>query len=165
MRRKSLDQNPCSIAKAVDVVGDPWTMLILRDLLVGVTRFEDFTERLGIPRATLAARLDHLVERGIVAKVPYQDTPPRSEYRLTEKGAALRPVVVTLMQWGDRWVRDDEPPTRLVEATTGRQVDAVLVDRETGTPLHELGVEVVGSVAVGRPLLADGRPVDDVDPA
>lgn len=159
MRRKSLDQNPCSIAKALDVVGDPWTMLILRDLLVGVTRFEDFTDRLGIPRATLAARLDHLVERGVVGKVPYQDRPPRSEYRLTDKGEALRPVVLLLMRWGDEWLRDDDPPTRLVESATGRDVVPVVVDRETGIPLDELGVHAVGAVTEGlehpRPTQAD----------
>ncbi|CAN5379367.1 hypothetical protein BH23ACT3_BH23ACT3_22070 [soil metagenome] len=149
MRRTPLRDNPCSIAKALDVIGDPWTMLIMRDALLGVTRFEDFTSRLGIPRATLSSRLEHLREHGIVTKVPYQDAPPRSEYLLTEKGRALRPVVITLMQWGDEWQRDDAPPTRLVDDSSGRTLDFVLADRSTCTPIDELQVRTVGQVTEG----------------
>ena len=119
MRRKPLDRMDCSIAKALDIVGDPWTMLILRDALLGVKRFETFSTRLGIPRATLSARLDHLCERGVLEQRRYQDRPERVEYVLTPKGRALRPVVVTLMQWGDQWVRDDDPPTTIVDTDTG----------------------------------------------
>lgn len=149
MRRKRLDQMDCSIAKALDVVGDPWTMLIIRDALLGVTRFEDFSSRLGVPRATLAARLDGLVERGVMERVAYQEKPPRDEYRLTAKGRALWPVTVTLMRWGDEWVRDDQPPTRLVETETGRVVEPVLTDRRTGVPLDELRVRAKGPVVDG----------------
>jgi DNA-binding HxlR family transcriptional regulator len=149
VRRKPLDQMQCSIAKALDVVGDPWTMLILRDALLGVTRFDDFSSRLGIPRATLSARLDRLCESGVLDKVPYRDNPPRSEYVLTAKGRALQPVVLTLMRWGDEWQRDDQPPTRLIDAGTGRPIDPVLVDRETGRPLSELAVRAVGPVTEG----------------
>lgn len=149
MRRLPLADNPCSIAKATDVLGDPWTMLILRDLMVGATRFEQFTARLGIPRATLTARLSHLCDTGVVRREAYQESPPRYDYVLTDKGEALRPVIVTLLQWGDRWLRDDPPPTRLVHAETGRILEPVLVDRETRTPLDELPVRVVGEVAEG----------------
>ncbi|TVR23156.1 MAG: transcriptional regulator [Ilumatobacter sp.] len=149
MRRTQLRDNPCSIAKALDVVGDPWTMLILRDALLGVTRFDDFATRLGIPRATLTARLDHLCETGVFAKVAYQESPARYDYALTEKGEGLRPVVVTLLQWGDRWARDDEPPTHLVDAENGRRLDPVLVDRTSGVPLDELEVRAVGRVTEG----------------
>lgn len=149
MRRKQLDHMQCSIAKALDVVGDPWTMLILRDALLGVTRFESFSTRLGVPRATLTARLDHLCATGVLERRRYQDRPPRDEYVLTEKGRALRPVVLTLMRWGDEWVRVDEPPTHLVDGTTGARIDPVLVDRNTGTPLDELPVRAVGSVTDG----------------
>lgn len=149
MRRKPLDEMSCSIARALDVLGDPWTLLIVRDLHLGVRRFEELSARLGIPRATLTARLSLLTEAGVVEKVPYQETPPRSEYVLTAKGRATHPVVVTLLQWGDDWLRDDDPPTRLVEAATGRVVDPVLVDRATGVPLAELGVRAVGPVTEG----------------
>ena len=149
MRRKPLDQMVCSIGKALDVVGDPWTMLVVRDALLGVTRFDDFAARLGIPRATLVARLQHLCARGALERHRYQEHPPRDEYTLTEMGRALRPVLVTLMQWGDEWLRTDMPPTQLIDATDGRRLDPVLVDRDTGTPLADLPVRAVGQVADG----------------
>jgi DNA-binding HxlR family transcriptional regulator len=149
MRRKPLDRMDCSIAKALDIVGDPWTMLILRDALLGVKRFETFSTRLGIPRATLSARLDHLCERGVLEQRRYQDRPERVEYVLTAKGRALRPVVVTLMQWGDQWVRDDDPPTTIVDTDTGAVVDPVLVDRSSGTPLDDLRLRAQGGVTTG----------------
>jgi DNA-binding HxlR family transcriptional regulator len=149
MRRKQLDHMQCSIAKALDVVGDPWTMLILRDALLGVTRFDDLSRRLEIPRATLSARLDHLCDTGVMERRQYQDRPPRDEYVLTAKGRALRPVVLTLMQWGDQWVRDDEPPTHLVDAASGRAIDPVLVDRSSGVPIDDLRVRTIGPVTEG----------------
>jgi DNA-binding HxlR family transcriptional regulator len=149
MRRKQLDSMDCSIAKALDVVGDPWTMLILRDALLGVRRFELFSARLGIPRATLSARLDHLYERGVLVPRVYQERPERVEYVLTPKGRALRPVIVTLMQWGDQWVRDDEPPTTIVDTDTGAVIDPVLVDRGSGTPLDQIRLHARGQVTSG----------------
>ena len=149
MRRKSLDQMVCSIAKAMDVVGDPWTMLVVRDALLGVTRFDDFSARLGIPRATLVARLRQLCARGVLERHRYQEHPPRDEYTLTEMGRALHPVVVTLMQWGDEWLRNDAPPTQLIDATDGRRLDPLLVDRESGIALADLPVRAVGQVADG----------------
>lgn len=142
MRRASVAHMACSVAKTVDIVGDPWTLLIVRDALVGVTRFEDFHRRLGTPRATLTNRLGTLVEAGVLAKND-------GEYRLTPKGRALRPVIVTLMQWGDHWVRDDEPPTTLVEVGTGRRIRPVLVDRDTGVPLDDLNVRAEGPLVEG----------------
>lgn len=149
MRRKPLDHMDCSIAKSLDVVGDPWTMLIIRDALLGVRRFEAFSSRLEIPRATLTARLDRLVECGVLQRVQYQEHPRRDEYRLTAKGHALRPVVVTLMQWGDEWARDDDPPTTLIDADTGETVVPGLVDLNTGIPLSDLRVRARGSVTRG----------------
>jgi DNA-binding HxlR family transcriptional regulator len=104
----------CSVARTLDVIGEWWTMLIVRDAFRGVTRFEDFHRNLGIARTVLSARLDRLVELGIFARRQYSDHPPRSEYLLTEKGRDLFPVLVTLIQWGDRWTADDGPPLRLV---------------------------------------------------
>lgn len=151
MRRKRLDQMQCSIAKALDVVGDPWTMLVLRDALVGVTRFEDFVKRLGIPRATLASRLDHLCATGVFERHGSEEHARRHEYRLTDKGLALRSVVLMLMRWGDQWTRDDEPPTTLVDRSTGALVEPVVVDRSTGRPLDELDVVARGPVTTGLP--------------
>jgi DNA-binding HxlR family transcriptional regulator len=149
MRRKRLDHMDCSIARSLDVVGDPWTVLIVRDALLGVTRFDDFSTRLGVPRATLAARLDALVDAGVMTGERYQDHPPRREYRLTRKGRALLPVVLTLMQWGDTWLRDDDPPTTIVDVDTGRSVSPALVDLASGRPLSELRLRARGEVTTG----------------
>ena len=150
MRRKRLDRMECSIARALDVVGDPWTLLIVRDALLGVTRFEVFQARLQIPRATLTARLEHLCRAGILQRSRYQEHPPRDEYQPTAKGRALRPVVITLMQWGDRWARDDPPPTRLEDATSGQAIEPALVDRVSGAPLEALAVRAVGRLVPRR---------------
>ncbi|MEM9132151.1 MAG: helix-turn-helix domain-containing protein [Actinomycetota bacterium] len=140
MRRKSYADMNCSVARALDVVGDPWTLLVVRDMFWGYHRFEEFQKRLGIARNTLADRLGLLVDHGIAARVAYQESPARYEYRLTPKGKALHPVIVTLMAWGDEWSGIEEPPVHLVEESSGRTVSPVLVDAETGTPLKELRV-------------------------
>jgi len=114
MPRTSLNGMRCSVARTLDVIGEWWTMLIMRDAFRGVTRFEDFHRSLGIARTVLAARLDRLVDNGVFVRSPYSEHPPRSEYILTDKGRDLFPVLLTLMQWGDRWVSDDDPPMRLV---------------------------------------------------
>jgi DNA-binding HxlR family transcriptional regulator len=139
MRRKDTGTMTCSIARALDVVGDPWTLLVVRDLLLGVERFDEFVDRLGIPRATLSARLAGLAAAGIVAR-------DDGRYRLTEKGRALQPVIVTLMRWGDTWARHDAPPTTLVDARDGRVLDPVLVDRTSGLALDDLPVRATGPV-------------------
>jgi DNA-binding HxlR family transcriptional regulator len=95
------DQN-CSIARALELVGERWTILVLRDVFLGVRRFEAIQRNLGVARNVLAARLDRLVDEGILEKALYQERPPRHEYRLTDKGLDLWPVIVELLQWGDR---------------------------------------------------------------
>ena len=156
MKRKPLDRMDCSIAKALDIVGDPWTMLILRDALLGVKRFETFSTRLGIPRRDAVGPARPPVRPRRARTAAYQDRPERVEYVLTPKGRALRPVVVTLMQWGDQWVRDDDPPTTIVDTDTGAVVDPVLVDRRSGTPLDETTPASPGS-GHDRPRSPDGR--------
>lgn len=133
----------CSVARALDVVGDPWTLLIVRDMLWGYHRFGEFQERLGIARNTLTDRLAVLVDNGIADPRPYQDNPPRSEYHLTRKGRALAPVIVTLMQWGDEWSGIEEPPVHLVEEGTGRDIAPVLVDEHTGLALRDLRIRSI----------------------
>ena len=114
-RTTPLSTMRCSVARTLDVIGEWWTMLIVRDAFRGVTRFEDFHRNLGIARTVLSTRLDRLVEHGIFTRRQYSDHPPRSEYLLTDKGRDLFPVLVTLTQWGDRWAADDDgPPLRLV---------------------------------------------------
>lgn len=114
----------CSIASALDVVGDRWTILILRDVFRGIRRFDVIRRDLEIPRAVLSDRLRRLVDAGVLVKRPYQDRPARYEYRLTAMGRELSPILVSLMQWGDRWLPEGlEPPTRLVHEPCGTDID------------------------------------------
>ncbi|MHB8242440.1 MAG: winged helix-turn-helix transcriptional regulator [Solirubrobacteraceae bacterium] len=103
MKRTSLADHPCSIARTLDVVGEWWTPLILRDVAYGVRRFREIQDDLQISANVLADRLEALVAEGILELRPYQERPPRSEYLLTEKGAELLPALLALMQWGERW--------------------------------------------------------------
>src|SRR5215207_9325163 len=100
MRRTRFDDWDCSIARSVDILGDWWTPMVIRSALLGARRFEQFQEGLGIPRNVLTERLGRLVDEGILEKRLYQDRPARYEYRLTEKGIGLYPVIVTIMEWG-----------------------------------------------------------------
>lgn len=140
MKRKSFGHMNCSIAQTLDVVGDPWTLLIVRDALFGTTRFDDFQRTLGIPRATLAARLDALVEHGVMERRTYQVRPWRHDYVLTEKGRDLRRVMISLLQWGDQWSALPEPPVTLVDADTGADIEPVYVDAASGRPLDDMRV-------------------------
>ena len=104
MRKASFADMHCSIAQALEVVGEWWTLLILRDAFLGVRRFDDFVERLGISRNVLTNRLDTLVATGILERRPYDEARGRHDYLLTDKGRALWPVMTALRQWGDEWI-------------------------------------------------------------
>lgn len=104
MRKASFADMHCSIAQTLEIVGEWWTLLILRDVFLGIRRFDDFVERLGISRNVLATRLDTLVAAGILERRPYDDARGRYDYVLTDKGRALWPVMTALRQWGDDWV-------------------------------------------------------------
>jgi len=107
------DQN-CSVARALEVLGDRWTLLVVRDAFLGVRRFDDFQRSLGIARNVLADRLGRLVEEGVLERRRYQERPERFEYRLTPKGLDLLPVTMSLMSWGDRYYAPPEGPPRIV---------------------------------------------------
>ena len=106
MRWNELSEENCSMARTVSVIGDRWTLLILRDCFLRVRRFEDFQERLGITRPILASRLKKLVDEFVLVKVPYQQRPLRYEYRLTQKGLDLFPIVMAIVHWGDVYMAD-----------------------------------------------------------
>src|SRR5882724_4352806 len=101
MRWNRLEDEACSVARTVSVIGDRWTLLILRDCFLRVRRFEEFEARLGITRHILADRLRKLVAEGVLKKVPYHERPIRYEYRLTPKGLNLYPVLMSIVHWGD----------------------------------------------------------------
>jgi DNA-binding HxlR family transcriptional regulator len=145
MRRTSYESMNCSIASALDVVGEPWTLLIVRDAFYGVRRFDDFQENLGIARNVLTARLKKLVEAGVFRKVAYRQRPLRHEYRLTEKGAALFTVIVGLKEWGDRFgaASKDGKPMELLDRTDGRPVEPTLIDAVSGKKIELTNVRAV----------------------
>lgn len=113
MKWQDLGETPCSIARSLSVVGDRWTLLILRNAFLKVRRFDDFQAQLGITRHLLADRLAKLVEMGVFSKVPYQERPLRHEYRLTEQGRELYPVLLALVAWGDKWLDGGKGPPLL----------------------------------------------------
>lgn len=118
----------CSIFGAVDALGDSWSILVLRELFYGVRRFNDIQRDLGISRSVLTDRLNRLVSLGVAKVVPYQQPGARArhEYRLTRKGVALLPVMVALMEWGDRYVNDGVGTVRLEQRGTGEVVHVEL---------------------------------------
>lgn len=105
----------CSIARSLELIGERWTILIIRDAFLGIRRFDDLQKSLGIARNVLQQRLERLTEHGIIERVPYQQKPERFEYRLTEKGVDLWPVVVSLLAWGDKHAADPDGPPMVLE--------------------------------------------------
>ncbi|OUY08557.1 winged helix-turn-helix transcriptional regulator [Acinetobacter populi] len=108
MKWQSLGDMDCPIARSLSILGDRWTLLIIRNAFLGTRRFDDFQRQLGITRHLLTERLNRLVEHQIFKKVLYQNAPKRYEYKLTEKGLALYPIIVTMGQWGNQWFNIDQ---------------------------------------------------------
>lgn len=120
MQWSEISKRNCSISRALGVVGERWTLLIVREAFGGARRFDDFRRRLGIARNVLSARLNALVADGVLERVPAGDSGGRAEYRLTAKGRDLYPVLVALLGWGDRWLSDAAgPPLVLVHRACG----------------------------------------------
>lgn len=107
---QQLPGRPCSVAAALELVGDRWSLLVIRELVFGNSRFSDLVRNIGAPRDRLAARLKTLVEAGIVERRQYSESPPRWDYHLTPAGWALRPVLQALRLWGDEWAVTEPPP-------------------------------------------------------
>ena len=126
----------CSVARTLELVGERWTLLVVRDAFLGRRRFEEFQESLGIARNVLADRLAKLVEHGIFERVRYQERPERHEYRLTPKGRDLWHVLTALRQWGDRWAAPDGPPLEMTHTACGHVVEAKPVCSRCGERLE-----------------------------
>lgn len=144
MGPKSFAGMRCSIAGALELIGDRWALLVIRDLSLGLRRYDDLRASTGIPAATLAARLKHLIASGIVERARYQERPPRDEYRLTRKGRDLWKVSVALREWGDRWDASGfgAPTVETIDRDTGRSLKLALVDAETGVAVPLDRIEV-----------------------
>lgn len=143
MRWELLDREDCSLARALAVLGDRWTLLVLRDAFTGVRRFEEFEASLGIARRVLSERLALLVKEDVLRKVAYQERPTRYEYRLTEKGLALYPAIISLVHWGDRFYAGAEgPPVIHAHTRCGHDFRPVLTCSECGEPLDAREVTI-----------------------
>jgi DNA-binding HxlR family transcriptional regulator len=137
MKWDAVGEMNCSVARTLSLVGDRWTMLILRSNFMGVRRFDDFHTLLGMTRHVLTDRLNRLVEAEVLKKVPYQEKPARFEYRLTDKGKDLYPVVLSLMAWGDKWMdKGLGAPLHLQHSTCGHTMTPLMVCSECREPLH-----------------------------
>src|SRR5262245_57929607 len=143
MRWRELDAEPCSVARTISVIGDRWTLMVLRDCFLRVRRFEDFQARLGITRHVLADRLRKLTRLGVLRRVPYQERPRRYEYRLTGKGLDLPPVLVSLVNWGDVHMAGKAGrPVLLEHCDCGKLFDPVFACSQCGKPIDPRRVRV-----------------------
>lgn len=156
--KRATHANPnCPISRSLDQVGEWWSILILRDATLGVTRFDDFQRGTGIATNMLTRRLRSLVDNGLLERRPYQTRPVRHEYRLTDKGRDFLPVLITLADWGDRWLLGDQP-FRFVSTESGATVDPVLIDRNTGQPIHSGSVRPAFDPPATAPALSETEP-------
>jgi DNA-binding HxlR family transcriptional regulator len=155
MQRKSFSGMNCSVARALDEVGEWWSLLIVRECTQGTERFDEFQKQLGIARNILTARLERLTEIGILERFPLEDRANTDGYRLTRKGEELYPVLVALMQWGDRWLAPNgKPPTRLVDDASGAPIEQIVVRRERGESLSFRNVRFAPGPGAGSSLKA-----------
>lgn len=137
----------CSIARTLDVVGEKWALLAVREVFLGNHRFDEMVARTGAPRDTLANRLRTLVAEGVLEKRRYSDRPPRDEYVLTEAGRDLYPVVMALKGWGDKHRRGEDGPPLVLEHTCGEVLETALVCRGCGGEAHPGDARRVARVA------------------
>lgn len=149
MVKKSFSTMPCSLAQALDVIGEWWSMLIVRDFFLGngVRRFEQLRDSLGISRNILTERLRTLTEAGVIERVPLQEGGKRCAYKLTEKGNDLMPTMMAMMQWGEKW--QPAPKQRLMvvrEKSTGEEIAALCLHSQSGAVLnmHDLYLTAMG---------------------
>ena len=141
--RTRFDAENCAIARSLEVLGDWWTLLVIREAFLGVRRFADFEAALGISKNILTARLNHLVEHGVLERVDAGVHGTRYEYALTPMGKDLATVLTAIRQWGDRWIFGaGKEPTVVVDKRTGRPIPRVVIRDEKGEPLAGRDMEM-----------------------
>jgi DNA-binding HxlR family transcriptional regulator len=150
MQRKSFGRMPCPIARGLERVGEWWSILILRDALHGLTRFDELRKSLGIAPNILTRRLNDLVEAGLLERRRYSERPPRHEYVPTARGRDFRPILVALLAWGNKHFAPEGASVLLVNTRTGDAVDPILVDRATGRPIKEPEYAFAAGPAAGE---------------
>jgi len=152
MRWSELDAEACSLARATAIIGDRWSLLLLRECFTGVRRFEEFQGRLGISRSILTDRLQKLCEAFVLTRVAYQQDPVRFEYRLTPKGRALYPVIMAIVHWGDEFLAGKKGrPLVHVHDRCLSEFDPVMVCSECGEPVDPRGVHIYPGPGAPKP--------------
>jgi DNA-binding HxlR family transcriptional regulator len=136
MQRTTLAEQSCSVARTLDIIGDRWTALVLRDIAIGISRFDAIQSDLGISRKVLAQRLAQLVEQDVLTRVAYSEHPPRHDYRLTEKGNDLAMVLLAMQQFGDKWAYGGSAPIRWRHLGCGQVGTAVPCCEHCGEPVR-----------------------------
>ena len=136
MTDASTQPRVCSVARTIEIVGEKWALLVIREVLLGNRRFDEMVRRIGAPRDTLTARLRTLVDAGILERRLYSGHPARYEYWLTEAGGDLYPVIMTLMRWGDRYLAGDDGPPVVFQHHCGHRLVPQIVCEACGEPLH-----------------------------
>jgi len=173
MHRTSFGSMQCPIARSLERVGEWWSILILRDALHGLTRFDEFQKSLGIAPNMLARRLAALVEAGLLERHRYSVRPPRDEYRPTQRGRDFRPVLIALLAFGNRHFAPEGTSVTIVDAQTGVEAEPVIIDRATGRPIREPEFAWVPGPAAGertrqryarRPQPGTPPPGEEADP-
>jgi DNA-binding HxlR family transcriptional regulator len=143
MQRKSFSSMQCPIARGLEHVGEWWSILILRDAFRGLTRFDAFSDSLGIAPNMLTRRLNALVEAGLLERRQYNERPPRDEYVLTARGKDFRPVLLAMLAFGNKHFSPDDRLVEIVNTETGERVDPLLLDPATGRRVDGPGYQVV----------------------
>lgn len=144
--KPNFGEMPCSIARSLDIIGESWTLLVLRDVLQGLRRFDEIQKNLGIATNVLSARLKRLTDEGLLEQRRYQQHPPRFEYVLTEKGRDLAPALMYLVQWGNKYLAGaKDAPQVLVHNACGHVMSPRLSCSHCGEPLSKQGVSIVPS--------------------
>ena len=143
MKWDEIGEQPCPVAKALSVLGDRWTMLILRNAFMGVRRFDDFQSSLGLTRHVLSDRLKRLVEHEILVKVPYVSRQQRFEYQLTEKGLDLYPILLSMMQWSENWMGESAgKPVEFVHKNCKKKLNPKVVCAECDAEIHVKDIQI-----------------------
>jgi DNA-binding HxlR family transcriptional regulator len=153
MSRTSLHHHNCSLARTAQIIGDKWTLMIIRDAFYGFRRFKDFKARLGITQAVLSDRLANLVEHGILDRAASDGQHP--EYRLSDKGRDLFPLVIGLVQWGDRWIHEADGPPILIRDRANAQPLSLTLSDSDGNPVDSRDVEVAPGPGANAATLAE----------
>lgn len=143
MTHAKFDDINCSIANSLEIIGEGWTILILREAFFGSSRFEDFQQHLGIARNILTTRLKKLTEHGVLKRIPIKEGAKRHQYKLTSKGRALYPTLIALSQWGDAWLEDQSVSVQFIERDSGQNIADVTIQNQQGKILDARDLAII----------------------